>query len=732
MKVSELLKAAETLGGSGHGGAMGQTSALNAISAQGPVGGYGQAAGEGQAATATGRGAAMNATPQMPTQMSGPAGHGGAASMLEQIMGATPSSDGGLPMPKVAMLKAAASLGAFGIRTGMGKGKGMPGGGRRNKMTEPCPDDGPGEGAGEGKGKGKNRKKTLPRAFGMQTGIGKGKGMPGGGRRNKMTAPCPDDGPGEGKGGGRGEGKNREKDACNYLLKAAAIDRWGASIGPSMPSTPVATGAAVAEPAALSKPPVVKPAAVAKPAALSKPPVVKPAQPATAPGAASQAQPSIASRLLQGANQLRSTAGAGLRQGVDNLRGAASSFATNPLATAGRVVSNTAAGVRAGSRATGAGIRSALGASMPSTPGAMGAAVAKPPGAAIDRWGARMSSMPSTPGAMGAAVAKAAGAAIDSRVGGAAPHATAAARGVAAPAAPTAPATPTPPTTPTPPVAAAAPAAPAVKPEPKPYESDPQYQHLKRLEKTYGGGGGNLIRAQEVQRRLKQYDSDTGPPSAGDMARRTPQDKADAASARGDTSMQAFHEAQAGGERAMNKYMTGQRAGGQEAYDITHPAPTTASRGPMPNVSSIGVDNVSPGRGGIRDARGSGQTSDPITDQIVKGNVPKAYQAKPGSGERLGNRGMANFRNRPQYAPQHTPSAAAAAQFGEHKSVDPYMRMKQLHEQKGVFESLDQAGKDDWDSQIRSGTDPLDLKKPPRRMALDWSRNFAPEELVKG
>ncbi len=44
-----------------------------------------------------------------------------------------------------------------GLKSGAGKGKGMPGGLRRNKNTEECEVGGPGKGEGEGKGKGKNR-----------------------------------------------------------------------------------------------------------------------------------------------------------------------------------------------------------------------------------------------------------------------------------------------------------------------------------------------------------------------------------------------------------------------------------------------------------------------------------------------------------------------------------------------------------------------------------------------
>ena len=46
--------------------------------------------------------------------------------------------------------------------------------------------------------------------YGSKDGHGKGKGMPGGGRRNINKSPCPNGGPGYGKGGGRGGGKNRK------------------------------------------------------------------------------------------------------------------------------------------------------------------------------------------------------------------------------------------------------------------------------------------------------------------------------------------------------------------------------------------------------------------------------------------------------------------------------------------------------------------------------------------
>jgi len=40
-------------------------------------------------------------------------------------------------------------------------------------------------------------------------GRGKGRGMPGGGRRGRNTGPCKKGGPGHGRGGGRGGGRGR-------------------------------------------------------------------------------------------------------------------------------------------------------------------------------------------------------------------------------------------------------------------------------------------------------------------------------------------------------------------------------------------------------------------------------------------------------------------------------------------------------------------------------------------
>jgi len=47
--------------------------------------------------------------------------------------------------------------------------------------------------------------------YGAKKGAGGGKGMPGGGRRNKHSGPCKLGGPGFGMGGGRGKGRNRSK-----------------------------------------------------------------------------------------------------------------------------------------------------------------------------------------------------------------------------------------------------------------------------------------------------------------------------------------------------------------------------------------------------------------------------------------------------------------------------------------------------------------------------------------
>lgn len=54
--------------------------------------------------------------------------------------------------------------------------------------------------------------------FGWKDGHGKGKGMLGGGRRNKNTGPCLSGGPGFGLGGGRGGGKNRADSKKSPLL----------------------------------------------------------------------------------------------------------------------------------------------------------------------------------------------------------------------------------------------------------------------------------------------------------------------------------------------------------------------------------------------------------------------------------------------------------------------------------------------------------------------------------
>lgn len=55
----------------------------------------------------------------------------------------------------------------------------------------------------------RNLKKRRNVMSGNKDGSGKGKGRPGGGRRNKNDKPCKKGGPGYGKGGGRGGGKGR-------------------------------------------------------------------------------------------------------------------------------------------------------------------------------------------------------------------------------------------------------------------------------------------------------------------------------------------------------------------------------------------------------------------------------------------------------------------------------------------------------------------------------------------
>jgi hypothetical protein len=47
----------------------------------------------------------------------------------------------------------------YGSRDGHGKGKGMPGGGRRNINKSECLGSGIGKGTGKGQGKGENREK---------------------------------------------------------------------------------------------------------------------------------------------------------------------------------------------------------------------------------------------------------------------------------------------------------------------------------------------------------------------------------------------------------------------------------------------------------------------------------------------------------------------------------------------------------------------------------------------
>ena len=54
--------------------------------------------------------------------------------------------------------------------------------------------------------------KSLMERFGrgLKRGAGKGKGMPGGLRRNKNEGECAVGGPGKSQGGGRGKGANRK------------------------------------------------------------------------------------------------------------------------------------------------------------------------------------------------------------------------------------------------------------------------------------------------------------------------------------------------------------------------------------------------------------------------------------------------------------------------------------------------------------------------------------------
>lgn len=49
---------------------------------------------------------------------------------------------------------------------------------------------------------------TSP-SYGRRSGLGKGIGLPGGGRRNKNTGGCSKGGPGHSKGGGKGLGTGR-------------------------------------------------------------------------------------------------------------------------------------------------------------------------------------------------------------------------------------------------------------------------------------------------------------------------------------------------------------------------------------------------------------------------------------------------------------------------------------------------------------------------------------------
>ena len=50
---------------------------------------------------------------------------------------------------------------------------------------------------------------NIGNSYGQKTGIGKGKGIQDGGRRNINPNPCKSGGPGYGKGGGRGGGRGR-------------------------------------------------------------------------------------------------------------------------------------------------------------------------------------------------------------------------------------------------------------------------------------------------------------------------------------------------------------------------------------------------------------------------------------------------------------------------------------------------------------------------------------------
>lgn len=47
-------------------------------------------------------------------------------------------------------------------------------------------------------------------AYGQKKGVGKGRGISGGGRRNENTGGCSKGGPGYGRGGGRGKGTGRK------------------------------------------------------------------------------------------------------------------------------------------------------------------------------------------------------------------------------------------------------------------------------------------------------------------------------------------------------------------------------------------------------------------------------------------------------------------------------------------------------------------------------------------
>lgn len=49
----------------------------------------------------------------------------------------------------------------------------------------------------------------MQKGYGLKSGLGKGKVIPGGGRRNQNQGGCKSGGPGYGKGQGKGQGKER-------------------------------------------------------------------------------------------------------------------------------------------------------------------------------------------------------------------------------------------------------------------------------------------------------------------------------------------------------------------------------------------------------------------------------------------------------------------------------------------------------------------------------------------